>query len=268
VLIGLIRADRSLQRKEAALAEAALMGNIDNYPLPIISRMFTEYTNKAPSASQIAGGAYRRSVLERIISFYAKPRQLMAMLRGTLIHAGLQGTILEGTKVVTEKRWTSQVPGTEFVISGAVDVYYPEHRRLEDYKTCQNIPSVMKEEHVFQLAVYCWLLRWNNMQVDKAVIDYISWDDTVQLALAAMPDDTVNDVMMHPYFKDEETFIKAISYAYQVLSDGYEYDNVPSMADCKTTFCRYCPVKFCCDQIDPYGEYIKPEEFVQEKEII
>jgi hypothetical protein len=268
VLVGLIRGDKSLQGKEEALAEAAIMGNIDNYPLPIISRMFTEYTNKSPSASQIAGGAYRRSVLERIIPFYARPRQLMAMLRGTLIHAGLQGTVIKGTKVVTEVRVNAEVPGTDFVVSGQVDVYYPEHRRLEDYKTCQNIPSVMKEEHVFQLAVYCWLLRWNGYQVDRAVIDYLSWDDVVQIGLAEMADGTINDVMIHPYFKDEETFIRAVSYAWSVLNAGYEYDNVPSMQDCKTTFCRYCPVKWACDRIDPYGEFIKPEEFVQESEAI
>ena len=266
MLTGLIRSDGTLQNKEEAIAEAQLFGQVDGYSLPIITRMFAVHTAKSPSASQIAGGAYRRTVLERIISFYAKPRSLMAMLRGTLIHAGLQNTKLEGTKVITEKRYTYTIPGTSIKLSGQVDVYYPEHRRLEDYKTCQNIPQIIKEEHAFQLAVYYWLLQWNGLPVDKAVIDYVSWDDTQQISIAEMPDGSLNDVVMHPFFKDEDYFVDAITEAWHILNDGFKEYYVPSMSFCNRAYCRYCPVKWACDKIDYRGETIKPTEFVQERE--
>ena len=265
MLIGLIRQDGALQLKEEAIAEAQLFGQVDGYSLPIITRMFAEHTAKSPSASQIAGQAYRRTVLEKIISFYAKPLSLMAMLRGTLIHAGLQSTNLQGIRVITEHRYTYTIPGTTIKLSGQVDVYYPEHRRLEDYKTCQNIPQIIKEEHVLQLAIYYWLLRWNGLPVDKAVIDYISWGDTQQLSLAEMPDGSVNDVVMHPYFKDESYFVETITKAWHILNDGFEEYYVPGMNFCNRSYCRYCTLKWACDRIDYTGEIIEPSEFVQER---
>lgn len=266
MLVGLIRQNGALQLKEEALNEAKLFGHIDGYPLPVITRMFAEHLGNSPSASQIAGQAYRRTILEKIISFYAKPRSLMAMLRGTLIHAGLQGTRIEGTKVITEKRYTYTIPDSHIKLSGQVDVYYPEHRRLEDYKTCQNIPQIIKEEHAFQLAVYAWLLRWNGLPVDKAVIDYVSWDDTQQLAMAEMPDGSVNDAVMHPYFKDEDYFIEAITGAWEILNAGFTEYYVPGMNYCNRAYCRYCSVKQFCDSIDYTGETIKPSEYIQESE--
>jgi len=263
----LIRSDDGkLQSKEEVLNEAALFGHIDLYPLPILTRMFHEHKTNGPSASQIAGGAYRRTVLERIIPYYARPRSLMAMLRGTLIHAGLQETDMsDNTKVIAEKRYHAQVPGTDFTISGQVDVYYPEHRRLEDYKTCQRIPSVIKEAHVFQLAVYYWLLVWNNVPVERAVIDYVSWDDVAQLSLAELPDDSIGDIMNHPIFKDESLFIDAVNSVWHILNDGFEFNYVPSMSDCNLSYCRYCPVKWACDRMPSDGGPVDPEDYVQEK---
>lgn len=267
MLVGLIRADGKLQTKQEVLAEATLFGQVDLYPLPVIARMFSEHGATGPSASQISGMALRRTVLERLIDFYAQPKSLIAMLRGTLLHAGMQHTQLpSGVQVITEKRLEARVPGTDAHISGQIDVYYPEYQRLEDYKTCQNVPSVIKEEHVFQLGIYYWLLVWNGYPVSRAVIDYISWDDIVQMSLAELPDDTIGNVITHPLLTKEDVFIDKLMVGWNILQEGFNEHWVPSMQYCKRQYCRYCPVKWACDQIDFGGEVINPEEFVQEGE--
>ena len=266
MLKGIVRKNGSLQDTASVLAEAAVFGHVDGYPLPILAQMLKVRPPIGPSASQIASITWRRVVLERLLDYYAPPRTLTAMLRGTLIHKGLEGTVFpKQVKVLTEHRLHSALPHhKEVSISGQIDVYYPAHHRLEDYKTCGTIPSLIPEEHLAQLAVYYWLLRWAGYTVDSVAIDYVSWDDMQQVVLAQLPDKTVQKAIAHPFFQNEELFENLILDGWRVLDNGFTNCEVPGMDNCNNNWCRYCPLKWACDGVAVVGETIDPADFVQE----
>ena len=266
MLKGIVREDGTLQDTASVLGEAAVFGHVDGYPLPILAQMLNVRPPIGPSASQIASITWRRIVLERILDYYAHPRALTAMLRGTLIHKGLQGTAFPShVKVVTERRLRSTLlHRKDITISGQIDVYYPAHHRLEDYKTCGTIPSVISDEHLVQLAVYYWLLCWAGYTVDSVAIDYIAWDDMRQVSHAVMPDKSIQKAVAHPYFQDVEAFEKLIIEGWEVLNSGFIDYVVPGMDSCNNNWCRYCPLKWACDRIAVEGAVITPADFVQE----
>lgn len=264
-VVGIITQDGCLLDADEALKEATREGNVDGYPLTILAQMLSGYTNKNPSASQIAGGAWRRTVLENLLDFYVYPDYCVAQLRGTLFHAGLASVKLPwNTSVLSEKRYTFPLRTRKgATISGQIDVYYPQYHRLEDYKTCSEVPAVIKGEHLLQLAVYFWLLRWAGQTVESAVIDYISWNDMRQVALAEMPNNTVAPAVQHPFFQDEAAFTDEIDEGYGVLETGFKKCLVPSMRHCNRLWCRRCSVKWACDRIAVKGEVIVPGNYTQ-----
>ena len=184
MLKGIVRVDGTLQPTIDALAEAAEQGHVDGFPFTIIAKMLKAYHSTGPTASTIASTTWRRSVLEHIVDYYAKPEALWPMLRGSLVHSGLEGDVSTAQRLIKEKRLTARMPDyPNITLSGQIDVYFPEYGRLEDYKTCMTIPSYIKDEHAFQLAMYYWLLRWAGYDVREAVINYISWSDMKQVAV-------------------------------------------------------------------------------------
>ena len=245
------------------LNQAFLWGNVEGYPLTVLAQMLDVYDNEHPSASQISGGSWRRSVLERIVDYYADPAQLIAMLRGTLFHKGLQGVAVPITiSTLREKRITVNLPhNPKVIISGQVDVYYPQVKRLEDYKTTHQAPSYIKDEHLYQLAIYYWLLRWSGLEVNQVAIDYISWNNIVQV-------NTMEGgglAIQHPYFQDSDTFENYCLEGWEVLNKGYTKYFVPSMKYCNRKWCSYCPVYWACETLPTSETQINPRDLDQRK---
>ena len=264
---GIIRADGALQNTSEVLAEAELFGHVDGYPLMVLVQMLESWRMTKPSASQIASETWRRMVLERLIDFYAYPQARIPLIRGSLIHNGLQMVKPPASvKVVKEKRLKVAMPlRRDIVLSGQIDVFYPGPHRIEDYKTCMQIPTLIKPVHLLQLAIYTWLLRWAGYTVDVAVINYIAWDEMQQVAETKLTGKEVGPAISHPLFTDVEHFQTTVASGYDTLERGFEYGLIPPQSQCNIAWCRNCPLKWACDVIDEHGEVIDAADFTQEK---
>ena len=246
---------------------AELNGSVMGLPYTVLAQMLEPYDNEHPSASQIAGGMFRRCVLERLLPYYANPSILIAMLRGTLMHKGLLEVVVPSNlSVMRERRLTVHLPNyPKVILSGQIDAYYGHSKRLEDYKTCTKIPLYIKEDHVYQLAFYCWFLRWSEYEVDSAAINYIAWDSIRQVTNAMMPDGHIDWVMKHPHLYDQEVFEDDAYCSWLILNDGYMNGVVPSKTHCQSQWCNWCPVKWACDIIPSQGLTIDPQDYDQRK---
>lgn len=264
MLAGLLGPGGELVDKEEVIASALAAGEFDGYPASIVIQMLDVRDIKRPTASQLASQTWRRMVLERLVKYYAWGSSLIPLVRGTLVHNGLEAVgFPPSEEVITELRVTRTVPGTDIILSGQADLYFPGRSRLEDYKTCQNIPDMIREAHILQLLVYTWLLRWEGYSVTEAVIDYISWNSMRQVWLTELPNGSYGPISSHPWFEDENAFIEEVRYRYEVLLAGFQDGIVPSMEHCNTSWCYNCPVKWACDQVAPSGGTIRMGELDQ-----
>ena len=265
MIVGIIRSDSSLMSTEDALKEAALCGNVDGYPLAVLVLALRNRKQTTPTASQVASVSWRQQVLQNLIDYYAHLQDVYPLVRGTLIHSGFQAfKAPEGVELIRERRLRIKIPKYEdYVISGQVDLYYPDHRRLEDYKTCTVIPDLIKPDHIVQLAVYYWLLIWHNFHVDRVAINYVAWNTCCQLSQARLESKEVGEVVGHRLFQDEQAFIDQLVQGWDVLEAGFRNAEVPSTKECDLRYCRNCPVKWVCDVLSVWGETIDPAEFQQ-----
>jgi len=251
---------------EDALAEALLHGHLDGYPYLLLVLALRDYPVKAPTASQVAGATWRRTVLQALIDYYVCVPNQYPLLRGSLVHSGFEAfRAPQGVRLIREKRMRIQIPKFEDkALSGQIDLYYPDHRRLEDYKSCNHIPNLITPDHLFQLAVYYWLLVWHRFPVDSVAINYIGWDDCRQVSRTLIGMDE-GEAIGHWLFQDEQRFIEKVVEGWDVLQAGFQDHDVPSTQECVLAYCRGCPVKWACDNVDEWGERINPDEFKQEE---
>jgi hypothetical protein len=265
-VVGIIDVDGRLVPTEEAIEWAARDGHYDGYPLGVIQQATRRYRNKLPSASQLAFGNYRQIILERNLDYYVKPSNQMALIRGSLVHAGFEALPTPpGTTRIREKRLKAMLPWyKEWEISGQADVYYPEHGRLEDYKTCRRVPEHIKERHIKQLAVYTWLLRWNGYPVSEVQINYVAWSQ-MRIRRTVKVDGSVIPAADHPLVAEENKFLEWIEEPYEILWKGFRENVIPSLQYCSSQYHRYSPVLWACDLIDKDGEVIDPVDFRQEE---
>ncbi|KKN12710.1 hypothetical protein LCGC14_1013680 [marine sediment metagenome] len=263
---GIIRPGGELMLKDAAIAEAIQMGNLDGYPLLIVTAALNDWKRTNPSASQIAGGSWRRSVLEATIAYYIKIGDRMPLLRGSLIHKGFEGfRSPPGVQLIREKTMRAHLPKfPEMKLSGTIDLYYPAAMRIEDYKTCSKMPKLVKPAHVWQLATYAWLLRWNGYAVKHGAINYQSWRDCLQLSRTLDESGSEISIAEAKLFCDEQFFVQETGKVWIILKAGYTDYDIPSMVECNTNWCRGCAVKWACDQIDRWGGVIDPADYSHE----
>jgi hypothetical protein len=261
-IIGLQRKDGVLLTIEDAIATATLMGEVDGYPLPALVGILNNRDIRYPTASQMAGGYWRKTVLEHLVDYYVKPADMMRPLRGNMVHHLLEG--LSGEEVVTEQRLEYLVPDSDIFLSGQIDAYYPKFGRLDDYKSVSQVSYAMRDYHLSQLAIYKWLAEWNGFPVREAAIVYITWDDMRRVKTAEY-DKSFIQAIKHPLLADEKYFLEWIQLPWKILSDGFDRHLVPDKMYCKMNSCRYCSIKWACDQISDRGEFINPKEFVQEE---
>lgn len=80
-------------------------------------------------------------------------------------------------KPIKMEEYIEYIPKTnpDVFIGGTFDYLYKKDGKtiLGDYKTCGSIPTSMKTNHWLQLLIYAWLLKFNDIKVDKIEITYI-----------------------------------------------------------------------------------------------
>ena len=247
---------------EGALEVAYNQGHVDQYPYIILESMLKSYRPKGATASMVAGGSYRQQVLKNLVSYYINPKDHIAMTRGTLVHGGVE-LIKTDKAAIRERRLKANLPNyTEVEVSGQIDLYYPNRNRLEDVKTAKRIPNHIPDYHLFQLAVYHWLLRWNDYQVDDIAILYISWDSIFYIDTTLYEGEPI-PAIKHPLLKYEALFEGDYYYGWEIITRGIKERIVPSTMDCNIHWCRNCPVKWACDAVPVEGGPINPAEFDQ-----
>lgn len=154
-------------------------------PVEILFRMHLSYIQEArPDGLTVTGllGCARKSYLQRTREYYANPRFLYAMFRGTMIHQMLEGTnaLYDSGTMMYEKRYHRIIPGTTIDLSGKIDKYIFASRTLADYKTIADakIPRLARElppDYIMQANIYKWILEGNGHKVDRIVIHFIGW---------------------------------------------------------------------------------------------
>lgn len=234
------------------LGVSDVVGHWNGYPHMMLAKILAPYkTNRyRPSASIIAGGSWRRSVLERLLSYYPKMEQVYPMLRGTLVHAGLEAFSAPG--VEKEVFLHADIPGEDKVLTGKADVYVPRYKRLIDWKTASRIPTHIKPAHLFQLAIYAWLLRWMDHPVEAVAINYVGWKQATYVNISK----DGKPACEHPLLRDDAYFIEQLMDGYNILEQGFRNERLPSMSECNIKWCSYCAVKWACDQMPVEGGFI------------
>jgi hypothetical protein len=181
-----------------------------------------------------------------------------------MIHNGVEYVHLPPRlEVVREERFEAKIPGTDKIVSGKIDLYIPAPIcRLEDYKSCAKVPDAVKKDHLVQLAIYTYLLRWNGYQVNNAAINYIHDYKVIQMDEFLLDGERV-PIMEHPLMSSEAHFIKKLSRAYSVLYDGYHNGILPGVNFCNTRWCRGCDVAWACKQLPQETGEFAPEKLIQ-----
>lgn len=264
MLKGLIAPDGKLWETDDVIEYAKENENWNGLPLSILEIMLLRNRgSKHPSASSLARLSYRQTALEQILDFYADPRDRMPLIRGTLIHHGFDKIKVKSLEAKQEWHISARCPyNDEIILTGHVDLYYPDKRLLIDHKTTTSIPEYIKPDHIRQLAIYVWLARWGKgVDVSKVGINYISWRDAKQVFKVSADKEAID----LPLFQDPMVFMSTLEESWEILNAAWTNNVVPPHHECVHRYCRYCPVKWACDRIQPYGDYIKidPEEWKQ-----
>jgi hypothetical protein len=187
----------------------------------------------------------------------------MPLVRGTLIHYGYDSMNIQSREAKQELYVKARCPYNEgILLTGHVDLYYPNEHTLLDHKTTSSIPKYIKPGHLRQLAIYTWLLRWGKgVTVERAGINYMSWDSAKQIFKV----DSDTEAIDLPLLQDPMKFTSMLEEAWDILDAAWTSNVVPPHHKCVHRYCRYCSVKWACDRIKPYNEYvvIDPEEWEQ-----
>lgn len=266
MILGLIDSNGNLVPKEQVLYIAGKDGHYEGYPLLVLSGVFNDTHPRGPTASQLASRSLRQTILEGILDYYVILDNRMPLIRGSIFHAGLETLKAVGVETMIEKRLSAEFRNRP--VSGQIDLYFPEANRLEDWKTARSIPALVSSSHILQLAVYAWLLRYNAYKVDEAAINYCSWYSFNTRSEAKMPNGEIGKVIEHPYLACEQTFEEVIEEPWDILSDGFQNNYVPSTSYCFLQYCSRCPVKWACDVIDVQGQQIDPAHYTQKEFIL
>lgn len=261
---GIILDNGKLMDSDEVLRVSYDEGHVDSIPFIVFASLMRPHKVTIPTASTISAGAWRKAVLQKIIKHYIRPEDCIPMVRGTLVHGGLE-TIEIDRAMIREERYKANLPSyPEVMVSGQVDQYNPKFKRLEDAKTTRNVPNDIPDYHLMQLATYAWLLRWNGYEVYHVAINYVSWYEIKQVDTTFYADKSIK-ASQHPLLKDESEFESAYYTGWDVINRGYTDNIVPSMAYCNLNWCAKCPLKWACDRIDVHGGQINPEEFDQKE---
>jgi hypothetical protein len=261
-IIGLQTRD-GLVSAQDALATALLAGDVDGYPLPALMRILSNRSIEYPTASQLSGGAWRKCVLEKHLDYYVRPGDMLAALRGNMVHSLLEGAV-DTEELTAERRLEYTIPGTDIFLSGQIDAYYPKAGRLDDYKSVKEVPLSLRDYHLEQLAIYKWLLEWSGYPVKQAGIVYITWTEMQRVTTCTYNNKRIQ-VIAHPLLADEENFLQWIQLPWTTLKKGFDERIVPQRMYCSPKLCNYCSVKWACDNMPNSPFNLNPKDWKQEE---
>lgn len=195
----------------------------------------------------------REAWLRRKWRYFANPRDLWFLFRGSVTHAILEKC--ESPGWIKERRVWKEVPGTGIEISGQVDAYEPETRTLVDHKTARDwkvrkLANGEKEDphYRWQLSIYRWLLAGGrdeqgslvNLPVERAEVYHISFAEVA-----------TSIVDLYTLEETEEFLRPRVIELGNALRDGTPPPIRPEVralwngAKCK----KYCPVRSVCARL-------------------
>ena len=207
-------------------------------------------------------GCTRQTALELLVDYTAYPHQLYPRLRGALMHAGIEAQQGDDEGVLAERRFRrSAAPGVE--LSGQPDEIDLHRRLIVDYKTVKALPSKVREEHVWQLNLYRWLVQDGQDFVTGEHVAY----DIQQLGIVYLaPNEVYKRRVRLLDLAQVERFVAERGSAILQALDG---EALPPRAwdPHSHPICRgWCPVRQQCLDAgeDGTGEYALDGEAIQE----
>lgn len=154
-------------------------------PVEVLYRIYlNQISDPRPNGLTVTGllGCARRAFLQRTEPYYANPRFLFALFRGSMVHTILEGTnvLWDPKRIISEVRYHREIPGTGITLSGKIDKYLIEEQRLDDYKTIDDtkvagLEHTLPEDYVRQTNIYRWLLEGNGLPVKSIRIIFVSF---------------------------------------------------------------------------------------------
>ena len=103
-------------------------------------------------------GCTRQTALELLVDYTAYPHQIYPRLRGALMHAGIEAQQGDDEEIIAERRFRRHA-APEVELTGQPDEIDLRRRLIVDYKTVKALPRKVREEHVWQLNLYRWLVQ-------------------------------------------------------------------------------------------------------------
>jgi len=234
-----------------ALAVSETEGSWNGVPHEVLSLMAQQVTKERPDGISVTQllGCPRKVFLEKTTEFYEAPLSNWPAMRGTLVHAILEGQSGDGATV--EERYEKQHRGV--TISGQPDsvraVGKGKKRLLRDWKSTNKLPQYDSaySSHKLQVNIYRWLLDLDPRLTEIEVV-YISMDGVKAIALKrggttkygrVIADEVMTDEQVEDYL-DKRLFVLD---AQNKQGKPVAYHNVDEE---DLWNCNFCPIKNLC----------------------
>jgi len=233
------------------------------------------------SATSILGCA-RRQVLQKRVDFYEDPDANVARFVGDAVHEMSHALLLGEPGYVGETRiWATvglragrdfeAVPGEaprgrDFRLSGKADQRWFDSR-VVDLKSTGKIPNAPRADHVAQINIYAWMMRYGedefgrplNLNIDRGSVVYVSgnqkrevvynvpiWDEDRQLAFIK------DRLEAHVYTAETGEYPPVLTPQIVHHRDG-------SATVTRDWHCDWCPVRTDCDALATAERGVSPD---------
>ena len=191
-----------------------------------------EYKKTDTSVGRLVWGHLKcshKAYMDKVIDGYKYYKDMWAMRRGQIIHAGI-------TKIANMKEYRIYDKIGGYTLQGVVDFYDEERKELWEIKTTMYMPKEPKDYWILQAALYKFLLERSGHEVQKVYIlciSFMSWE------VWEVKEDMLRNLGFDGWLTvvDVEKMVKA--YMEHKQSGGTVKD--PDV-------CRYCDYWYYCDK--------------------
>jgi len=210
----------------------------------VLADMLKNRDVKGLSMSEITTDFLRKTLLSRMVDYYITPSNGYYSIRGKWIHESKSKVYLSPDfgNITREMRFVHP----KFGISGQVDCYYNNQRRLVDYKTSSRLPDQIRPAHIRQLNGYVELLRANDMSVDSAYITYMTYSKHLRVPVEIWERSKTQDMLRDLIEFFDECIENREVPPRNLCAEGAWY------------MCRFCPFNDMCKEHS--GWWTVPEE--------
>lgn len=202
-------------------------------PVPVLEgikamAMNREDVGKALRVTSMLGCIRNLYFDQKIGELYIAPSSWYPMFRGVMAHKAMEGFVVPGA--VDEKRYEREWKGV--MITGKPDRIIPAERRIQDYKSTQEVPEFGKpyKSHEEQLNLYRWLVGIE-YEIDELEVIYMSMKGAKAIKVRVWTDRELEAFLDEKVEKIQEALTKDILP---------EYEKIP--------LCAYCPFTTECKE--------------------